>query len=180
MIAFVDAHREAHGVEPICKLLPIAPPTYWAHAARRRDPAKASARARRDAVLRKEIRRVYDENFQVYGVRKVWRQLDREGEKVARCTVARLMRSMGLQGPARHPRTYRRYGRQVPLAHRGDRHVRPAGRMMMQMLGSFAEFEREMIRERTRDGLREAREKGRVPGRKPRITAEQKNEIVEA
>jgi transposase InsO family protein len=101
MIAFIDVHREAHGVEPICKLLPIAPSTYWAHAARRRDPAKASTRARRDAALRKEIRRVYDENFQVYGVRKVWKQLDREGEKVARCTVARLMRSMGLQGIVR-------------------------------------------------------------------------------
>ncbi|PWB83207.1 MAG: IS3 family transposase [Methylocystaceae bacterium] len=101
MIAFIDAHRDAHGVEPICKLLPIAPSTYRAHAAHRRDPAKASARARRDAALRKEIRRVYDENFHVYGVRKVWRQLDREGEKVARCTVARLMRSMGLRGIVR-------------------------------------------------------------------------------
>jgi putative transposase len=101
MIAFVDSHREAHGVEPICKLLPIAPSTYRAHAARRRDPAKASPRTRRDAALRKEIQRVFDENFQVYGVRKVWKQLDREGEKVARCTVARLMRSMGLQGVVR-------------------------------------------------------------------------------
>ncbi|CAN2536255.1 IS3+family+transposase+ISAli4 [Methylocapsa aurea] len=101
MIAFIDAHRDKHGVEPICKLLPIAPSTYWAHTARRRDPAKASARARRDVNLRKEIRRVYDENFQVYGVRKVWKQLDREGEKVARCTVAQLMRSMGLQGIVR-------------------------------------------------------------------------------
>ncbi len=101
MIAFIDDQRDKHGVEPICKLLPIAPSTYWAHAARRRDPAKASARARRDVNLRKEIRRVYDENFQVYGVRKVWKQLDREGEKVARCTVARLMRSMGLQGIVR-------------------------------------------------------------------------------
>lgn len=101
MIAFIDAHREAHGVEPICKLLPIAPSTYRAHAARRRDPAKASPRTRRDAALRKEIRRVFDENFQVYGVRKIWKQLDREGEKVARCTVARLMRSMGLQGVVR-------------------------------------------------------------------------------
>ncbi|WP_210244275.1 IS3 family transposase [Methylosinus sporium] len=101
MIAFIDDHRDKHGVEPICKLLPIAPSTYWAHAARRRDPTKASARARRDVILRKEIRRVYDENFQVYGVRKVWKQLDREGEKVARCTVARLMRNMGLQGIVR-------------------------------------------------------------------------------
>jgi transposase InsO family protein len=101
MIAFIDDHRDAHGVEPICKLLPIAPSTYRAHAARRRDPAKASARARRDAALREKIQRDFDANFQVYGVRKVWKQLGREGERVARCTVARLMRSMGLQDVVR-------------------------------------------------------------------------------
>ena len=101
MIAFIDDHREAHGVEPICKVLPIAPSTYRAHAAARRDPAKGSAKARRDAVLRDKIRRVFDENFQVYGVRKVWRQMNREGENVARCTVARLMRAMGLHGAVR-------------------------------------------------------------------------------
>jgi transposase InsO family protein len=91
----------AHGVEPICKVLPIAPSTYWAHAATRRDPAKGSAKARRDAVLRAKIQRVFDENFSVYGARKVWRQLKREGEKVVRCTVERLMRAMGLQGVVR-------------------------------------------------------------------------------
>ena len=101
MIAFIDDHREAHGVEPICKVLPIAPSTYRAQAARRRDPTKGSARTRRDAALSEKIRRVYDENFQVYGVRKVWRQMSREGENVARCTVARLMRAMGLQGVVR-------------------------------------------------------------------------------
>ena len=101
MIAFIDDHREAHGVEPICEVLPIAPSTYRAHAATRRDPAKGSARARRDAVLREKLRRVFDDNFQVYGVRKVWRQLLREGESVARCTVERLMRAMGLQGVVR-------------------------------------------------------------------------------
>jgi len=101
MIAFIDAHREAHGVEPICKVLPIAPSTYRAHAARRRDPGKASHRARREMNLREKIRRVFDENFQVYGVRKVWRQLIREGDSVARCTVARLMRGMGLRGAVR-------------------------------------------------------------------------------
>ena len=101
MIAFIDDHREAHGVEPICEVLPIAPSTYRAHAATRRDPATGSARARRDAVLREKIRRVFDDNFQVYGVRKVWRQLLREGESVARCTVERLMRAMGLQGVVR-------------------------------------------------------------------------------
>ena len=81
MIAFIDDHRGAHGVEPICKVLPIAPSTYHAHVARRADPAKRSARAKRDAALKPEIRRVFDDNFQVYGVRKVWRQLRRENHR---------------------------------------------------------------------------------------------------
>ena len=89
MIAFIDDHRDVHGVEPICRVLPIAPSTYHSHA------------ARRDAGLREHIRRVWEENFQVYGVRKVWRQLGREGIAVARCTVARLMREMGLKGAVR-------------------------------------------------------------------------------
>jgi putative transposase len=101
MIAFIDDHRAIHGVEPICRVLPIAPSTYHAHAARRADPAKQSARSRRDAALRIEVRRVFEANFGVYGVRKVWRQLRREGIDVARCTVARLMRAMGLQGVIR-------------------------------------------------------------------------------
>jgi transposase InsO family protein len=101
MIAFIDDHREAHGVEPICKVLPIAPSTYHAHAAKRTDPARLSARAKRDAALKPEIARVFAENFAVYGVRKVWRQLQRESVDVARCTVARLMQSMGLQGVIR-------------------------------------------------------------------------------
>jgi len=103
MIAFIDDHRGAHGVEPICKVLPIAPSTYRAQAARRRDPAKlpARARARRDAELMPEIERVFEENFRVYGVRKVWRQLKREGHDLARCTVVRLMRDMGLRGVIR-------------------------------------------------------------------------------
>jgi putative transposase len=104
MIAFIDEHRAFHGVEPICRVLPIAPSTYHAHAARRADPDKLPARARRDITLRTEIRRVYEENFRVYGVRKVWRQLLREGTAVARCTVARLMRTMGLQGIVRGKR----------------------------------------------------------------------------
>ena len=95
MIAFIDEHRAVYGVEPICKVLPIAPSTY--HAARRADPGKLPARTRRDAALKVEIRRVFEENFRVYGVRKIWRQLGRDGIVVARCTVARLMRSMGLQ-----------------------------------------------------------------------------------
>jgi transposase InsO family protein len=101
MIAFINEHRAVHGVEPICKVLPIAPSTYRAHAARRTDPSKAPARWRRDAEVSVAIRRVWEENFQVYGVRKVWRQLRREGVDVARCTVARLMRLMGLKGVTR-------------------------------------------------------------------------------
>ena len=101
MIAFIDDHRGAHGVEPICKVLPIAPSTYHADVAKRRDPAKRSARARQDAALKVVVRRVFDQNFSVYGVRKVWRQLKREGFDVARCTVSRLMRDMGLQGVIR-------------------------------------------------------------------------------
>ena len=101
MIAFIDAHRDVHGVEPICRVLPIAPSTYHAHVARRADPATAPARVRRDAWLCGPIRRVWEENFRVYGVRKVWRQLGREGISVARCTVARLMRRMDLQGAVR-------------------------------------------------------------------------------
>jgi hypothetical protein len=80
MIAFIDDHRGTHGVEPICKVLPIAPSTYHTHVAKRRDPA----RARQDAALKSEARRVFDENFSIDGVRKVWRQLKREGFDVAR------------------------------------------------------------------------------------------------
>lgn len=101
MIAFIDDHRGAYGVEPICRVLPIAPSTYHAHAARRTDPTRLPARAQRDLVLTADIRRVFDANFGVYGVRKVWRQLGREGKDVARCTVARLMRRMGLKGIVR-------------------------------------------------------------------------------
>src|SRR4051794_41787504 len=101
MIAFIDEHRAVDGVEPICRVLPIAPSTYHAHAARRADPKRLPARARRDAALMIEIRRVYEANFCVYGVRKVWRQLGRDGIGAARCTVPRLMRRMGLQGVIR-------------------------------------------------------------------------------
>src|SRR3984957_12225781 len=98
MIAFIDDHRQAHGVEPICKVLPIALSTYHAHVAKRVDPSRLSARDRRDAALKEEVQRVFDANFRVYGVRKVWRQLQREGFDAARCTVARLMKAMGLEG----------------------------------------------------------------------------------
>lgn len=87
MIAFIDEHRDVYGVEPICRLLPIAPSTYYRHAGRRSDPEQCPARARRDAQLKVLIRAVWGENFGVYGVRKVWRQLLRDGVKVARCTV---------------------------------------------------------------------------------------------
>jgi putative transposase len=101
MVSFIDAHRGAYGVEPICAVLPIAPSTYHQHKARQADPTCQPARARQDEVLRTEIRRVWQANFTVYGVRKVWRQLKREGLAVARCTVARLMRQMGLAGAVR-------------------------------------------------------------------------------
>ena len=101
MIAFTDDHRQTYGVVPICRVLPIAPSTYHAHAARRADPSRLPDRVRRDADLKVEIRRVFEENFRVYGVRKVWRQLRREGFSAARCTVARLMRDMGLRGAIR-------------------------------------------------------------------------------
>jgi len=101
MKAFIDEHREVYGVEPICRVLPIAPSTYHEHAARKADPDRRPARERRDADLGQEVRRVFAENFGVYGVRKVWHQLQREGIDVARCTVARLMRQMGLQGVVR-------------------------------------------------------------------------------
>jgi transposase InsO family protein len=101
MIAFIDDHRKVHGVEPVCRVLRVAPSTYYDHLAKRTDPARLSDRAKRDADLRREIERVFEANFRVYGVRKVWRQLGREGFDVARCTVARLMKAMGLEGVIR-------------------------------------------------------------------------------
>jgi hypothetical protein len=98
MISFIDEHRGVFGVEPICRLLPIAPCTYHENVAKRLDMDRLSIRARSDIGLKIEIRRVFEQNFRVYGVRKVWRQLKREGFNVARCTIARLMRSMSLQG----------------------------------------------------------------------------------
>jgi transposase InsO family protein len=101
MVTFIDAHRAAYGVEPICAQLPIAPATYYEAKARAADPTRRPARAQRDTELRDEIQRVWDANHQVYGPRKVWRQLGREGIAVARCTIERLMRAMGLQGAIR-------------------------------------------------------------------------------
>lgn len=101
MIQFIDDHRQEYGVEPIGRVLPVAPSTYYEHAAQRRDPARRCARAQRDEGLKAEVQRVFRSNFGVYGARKVWRQLLREGFEVARCTVERLMREMGLKGAIR-------------------------------------------------------------------------------
>ena len=101
MSAFVDENRADYGVEPICAELPIAPCVYYEHKRREREPERCSARSRRDAQLCTQIRRVWESNFGVYGVRKVWRQLQREGIGVARCTVERLMRQEGLKGVVR-------------------------------------------------------------------------------
>jgi transposase InsO family protein len=101
MVSFIDAYRGEHGVEPICQQLPIAPSTYYEHKARALDPECLPPRIKRDLRLEIDIRRVYEANFRVYGARKVWRQLNREAIKVARCTVERLMKRLGLQGVRR-------------------------------------------------------------------------------
>ena len=101
MVQFIADHRAVFGVEPICAVLPIAPSTYHRQRHQRTHPTRRSARAQRDDQLRVEIQRVYDEHQQVYGPRKVWKQLRRDGVRVARCTVARLMRAMGLAGAVR-------------------------------------------------------------------------------
>jgi len=101
MVSFIDEHREVYGVEPICAELPIAPSSYYEQKQREVDPGRCSARAKRDAELEVEVLRVYVENFCVYGARKIWRQLRREGFDVARCTVERLMRRLGIRGVVR-------------------------------------------------------------------------------
>lgn len=101
MIAFIDDHRGTYGVESICRVLPIAPSTYFERIAQRKNPARLSPRAKRDLELKPEVARVFAENYEVYGVRKVWRQMKREGFDVARCTVERLMRGLGLHGVIR-------------------------------------------------------------------------------
>lgn len=101
MVAFIDENRDEYGIEPMCEVLPISVATYYEHRARRRDPERLPRRAKRDENLRAEIVRVYDENHRVYGAKKVWRQLNREKIDVARCTVERLMRQMGLRGAVR-------------------------------------------------------------------------------
>ena len=121
MVAFIDEHRHKYGVEPICAVLPIAPSTYYEHRARIVDPDRRPRRALRDAALKPQIQRVWDENFRVYGVRKVWRQLNREGIYLARCTVARLMRDLRLRGVVR--------GRRVKTTVPDEALDRPADRV---------------------------------------------------
>jgi transposase InsO family protein len=101
MVEFIDQHRDAYGVESICAQLPIAPSQYYEQKAREADPVRLPPRLRRERALQPEIRRVYEENFGVYGARKVWRQLGREGIAVARCTIERLMHELGLHGVVR-------------------------------------------------------------------------------
>ncbi len=121
MVSFIDVHREAYGVEPICQELPIAPSTYYESKAREAGRSPVPARTQRDAELRAEIKRVWEENFRVYGVRKVWRALNREGLTAARCTVARLMAAMGLRGAVRGQRSKTTLGTNEP--------TRPADRV---------------------------------------------------
>lgn len=120
MIDFIDEHRGEYRVEPICAVLPIAPSTYHEQARRRRDPERRPHRAKRDERLRVEVRRVHRESLDgVYGADKVWRQLRRERQHVARCTVERLMRAEGLRGAVR--------GRAFTVTTRpGDEAARPA------------------------------------------------------
>jgi putative transposase len=117
MIAYIDANKTRFGVEPICRHLPIAPSTYYG--AKTRPP---SARSLRDGQLRGEITREHSANFSVYGARKVWRQLNREGIEVARCTVQRLMRELGLQGVRR--------GKVKPTTTPDEQATRPADLVM--------------------------------------------------
>ena len=104
MTTFIDTHRDAYGVEPICAELPIAPSTYYEQKARQADPSRLPERIKRDNILEEKIRQIWEENHQVYGARKVWLQLQRESLPVARCTVERLMQRMGIQGVVRGKR----------------------------------------------------------------------------
>jgi len=101
MVAFITEHQGVYGVESMCKQLPIAPSTYYQHAARRREPRRVPERVRRDAELAEAIRGAWEASSRRYGARKVWRELKRQGVEVARCTVERLMRRAGLRGVSR-------------------------------------------------------------------------------
>jgi len=106
MVSFIDTHRANYGIEPLCQQLPIAASTYYEHQARGVDPERLPARSKRDQLLSVAVRRVWDENFQVYGAKKVWRQLKRERIAAARCTVERLMKRLGIQGVIRGARCW--------------------------------------------------------------------------
>ena len=130
MVSFIDAHRAQYGVEPVCAQLPIAPSRYYEHKARQAEPARLPPRIRRDLELAHQIRRVYAENFQVYGAHTVWRQLHREQIAVARCTVERLMRTLGLRGVVRGKKCRTtiaddRADRPLDLVNRQFRAIRP-------------------------------------------------------
>jgi putative transposase len=124
MVSFIDAHRAEYGVESICAQLPIAPSRYYEHKAREAKPERQPPRVQRDRALSEQIQRVWDENFRVYGAEKVWRQLHREQIPVARCTVERLMRVLGLQGVVR--------GRSCRTTLSDDTAERPADRVNRQ------------------------------------------------
>jgi transposase InsO family protein len=128
MVSFIDAHRAEYGVESICAQLPIAPSQYYEHKVREVDPARLPPRLQRERTLVPEIRRVFEENFGVYGARKVWRQLGREDFAVARCTVERLMRALGLQGAVR--------GRKCRTTIADDSTERPLDRVHRQFQAS--------------------------------------------
>ena len=123
MVTFIDDHRAVYGVEPICAVLPIAPSTYYEAKAREVDRTRLPERAKRDAGLREQIEQVWQANFCVYGVRKVWRELIRQQITVARCTVARLMRELGLKGVV----GARRSGRRCPTRRRRGRRTSCSG-----------------------------------------------------
>ncbi len=130
MVSFIDAHRAQYGVEPICAQLPIAPSRYYEHKARQAEPARLPPRIRRDLELAHQIRRVYAKNFHVYDAHKVWRQLHREQIAVARCTVERLMRTLGLRGVVRGKKCRTtiaddRADRALDLVNRQFRAIRP-------------------------------------------------------
>jgi len=101
MVTYISDHKDRFGVESICEVLPITPSTYYEHKAQQRDPGRRSDRAKRDDELKTEIQRIWEDNFRVYGVRKIWRQLHREGIHVARCTVGRLMGALNIRGIVR-------------------------------------------------------------------------------
>jgi len=101
MVTYIDDYRDRFGVEPICKVSPIAPSTYYEEKAQERDPDRRSARAKRDEVLKPAVQRVFIENFSVYGARKIWKQLNRASIRIARCTTERLTTALGIHGATR-------------------------------------------------------------------------------